>query len=338
MDLLDMKLKHVLATVVLIWLFALGVTRRAEQSNGSSSDVVSRFQNHRKPQKILFENAIKAKPKINVKKTPVKNKEQMKKRYTINEEVAEVVSLHKDSGNPHLLITFTNDAEAKSMKSFLCNLKELGMKKVLSQLVVITKDQETQETMSKFASPDHVFHRTYLDQKQAKEELPDLAQFRIYFVRELLRANVSLVILDTTNFHVENQLGWLDNQTGFDVIVGSPDYELLETDGHQAKEKAFSGAIFLNSTENARRLWDRAEQETRFLWSQNDTKHYSERLAMNFILTLKEQKSEEGMKEMAERYYPFLHSLAWTYFPTNNSTEGNSDATYYIKEVLCHFD
>ena len=62
----------------------------------------------------------------------------------------------------------------------------------------------------------------------------------------------------------------------------------------------------------------------------------------------------EGMKEMAERYYPFLHSLAWTYFPTNNSTEGrksqfstkpttnfflgNSDATYYIKEVLCHFD
>ena len=115
-DLLDMKLKHVLATVVLIWLFALGVTRRAEQSNGSSSDVVSRFQNHRKPQKILFENAIKAKPKINVKKTPVKNKEQMKKRYTINEEVAEVVSLHKDSGNPHLLITFTNAAEAKSMK------------------------------------------------------------------------------------------------------------------------------------------------------------------------------------------------------------------------------
>ena len=77
MDLLDMKLKHVLATVVLIWLFALGVTRRAEQSNGSSSDVVSRFQNHRKPQKILFEKAIKAKPKINVKKTSVKNKEQM---------------------------------------------------------------------------------------------------------------------------------------------------------------------------------------------------------------------------------------------------------------------
>ena len=73
---------------------------------------------------------------------------------------------------------------------------------------------------------------------------------------------------------------------------------------------------------------------------------YSIRLIMIF--------ETEGMKEMAERYYPFLHSLAWTYFPTNNSTEGreksisneanqcyfsgNSDATYYIKEVLCHFD
>ena len=65
---------------------------------------------------------------------------------------------------------------------------------------------------------------------------------------------------------------------------------------------------------------------------------------MNFILTLKEQKSEgkfflifkqillimsfetEGMKEMAERYYPFLHSLAWTYFPTSNSTEGREQS------------
>ena len=67
---------------------------------------------------------------------------------------------------------------------------------------------------------------------------------------------------------------------------------------------------------------------------------------MNFILTLKEQKSEgkfvlifkqillimsfetEGMKEMAERYYPFLHSLAWTYFPTNNSTEGREKSIF----------
>ena len=36
----------------------------------------------------------------------------------------------------------------------------------------------------------------------------------------------------------------------------------------------------------------------------------------------------EGMKEMAERYYPFLHSLAWTYFPTNNSTEGREKSIF----------
>ena len=34
------------------------------------------------------------------------------------------------------------------------------------------------------------------------------------------------------------------------------------------------------------------EKETQFLWSQNDTTHYGERLALNFILTLKEQKAE----------------------------------------------
>ena len=47
----------------------------------------------------------------------------------------------------------------------------------------------------------------------------------------------------------------------------------------------------------------------------------------------------EGMKEMAERYYPFLHSLAWTYFPTNNSTEGkqksilNETNRYFFQEI-----
>ena len=48
-------------------------------------------------------------------------------------------------------------------------------------------NRETQESVSKFASPDHVFHRTYLGlgSKQTQEELPqpiqaaqDLAQFR----------------------------------------------------------------------------------------------------------------------------------------------------------------
>ena len=37
------------------------------------------------------------------------------------------------------------------------------------------------------------------------------------------------------------------------------------------------------------------EKETQFLWSQNDTPHYGERLALNFILTLKEQKAEGKM-------------------------------------------
>jgi len=62
-------------------------------------------------------------------------------------------------------------------------------------------------------------------------------------------------------------------------------------------------------------------------------------LALNFILTLKEQKAEEGMREMAERYYPFLHTLSWTYFPTYNATGGNSfSKDEGQKRNLCHFD
>ena len=51
----------------------------------------------------------------------------------------------------------------------------------------------------------------------------------------------------------------------------------------------------------------------------------------------------EGMKEMAERYYPFLHSLAWTYFPTNNSTEGReksifneTNQNFFFRKFRCY--
>ena len=36
--------------------------------------------------------------------------------YSINEDIADIVALHKDSGNPHLLLAFTNDVEENSMK------------------------------------------------------------------------------------------------------------------------------------------------------------------------------------------------------------------------------
>ena len=67
-----------------------------------------------------------------------------------------------------------------------------------------------------------------------------------------------------------------------------------------------------------------AEQETRFLWSQNDTKHYSERLAMNFILTLKEQKSEGNLFPILfyTSYYDFWNRRnerdGWTLLPISS--------------------
>ena len=84
----------------------------------------------------------------------------------------------------------------------------------------------------------NVFHRTFQGSKQAQEDLPqpiqaaqDLAQFRwapsfkktmpltkcfrIHFLRELLRANVSVVMFDTTHIREdEERLSWLENQVG----------------------------------------------------------------------------------------------------------------------------
>ena len=117
-ELMDMKLKHVPLIVVIIWLFALGLTRRVDQSTGArSNDINKRFQNPKRAQNPFLEKAVKA--KVNLKKTRVAKESRLKKgrgSQTVNEEVAEIVDLHKDSGNPHLLITFTNDAEGKSMK------------------------------------------------------------------------------------------------------------------------------------------------------------------------------------------------------------------------------
>ena len=157
-DLLDLKLKHLPLVVVVIWLFALGLTRRVEQSShGTSNDIGRRLQNPRRSQNPHLEKAIKS--KLNLKKIRVAKEDRLKKGrggQSVNEEVSEIVSLHKDSGNPHLLIAFTNNAEANSMKvlkvivnntlfilfqSFLCNLKELGREQLLSQLFVITTDK-----------------------------------------------------------------------------------------------------------------------------------------------------------------------------------------------------
>lgn len=158
-ELLDLKLKHVPLVVVVVWLFALGLTRRVEQpSQGTSNDIVRRLQNPKRSQNPHLEKAIKS--KLNFKKVRVAKEDRLKKGrggQSVNEEVVEIVSLHKDSGNPHLLVAFTNNAETNSMKvlkirlhglsttfvvqSFLCNLKELERGHLLSQLVVITSDK-----------------------------------------------------------------------------------------------------------------------------------------------------------------------------------------------------
>ena len=123
-DLLDLKLKHLPLVVVVIWLFALGLTRRVEQSNqGTSNDIDRRMQNPKRSQNPHLEKAIKS--KLNLKKIRVAKEDRLKKGrvgQSVNEEVAEIVSIHKDSENPHLLIAFTNNAEAKSMKVFHRNL------------------------------------------------------------------------------------------------------------------------------------------------------------------------------------------------------------------------
>ena len=117
-ELLDLKLKHVPLVVVVVWLFALGLTRRVEQpSQGTSNDIVRRLQNPKRSQNPHLEKAIKS--KLNFKKVRVAKEDRLKKGrggQSVSEEVVEIVSLHKDSGNSHLLVAFTNNAEANSMK------------------------------------------------------------------------------------------------------------------------------------------------------------------------------------------------------------------------------
>lgn len=142
------------------------------------------------------------------------------------------------------------------------------------------------------------------------------------------------------------------------MIVESPQHDILENED-QLEEKAFSGPIFLNSTENARRLWDRVSfyllEEVQFsnifnwslicpgrkgdpilvvskwhnsLWRAvslafhphtERTKGWRLKISRNYKIWFSEAV---GMREMAERYYPFLHTLSWTYFPMYNATTG----------------
>ena len=112
-----MAWKHLFAVVIISWTFALGMIRRVEQSIGPSNDVVKMVQNRRRSQNPLLEKAVKSgsnQEKIRVAK--VEEGLENGGGYSINEDIADIVALHKDSGNPHLLLAFTNDVEENSMK------------------------------------------------------------------------------------------------------------------------------------------------------------------------------------------------------------------------------
>ena len=112
-----MARKHLFAVVIISWTFALGMIRRVEQSIGPSNDVVKMVQNRRRSQNPLLEMAHKSgsnQEKIRVAK--VEEELENGEGYSINEDIADIVALHKDSGNPHLLLAFTNDVEENSMK------------------------------------------------------------------------------------------------------------------------------------------------------------------------------------------------------------------------------
>ena len=140
-----MAWKHLFAVVIISWTFALGMICRVEPSIGPSNDVVKMVQNRRRSQNPLLEKAVKSgsNPYLLLVRTwfdSLFNQEKIRVAkveeglengggYSINEDIADIVALHKDSGNPHLLLAFTNDVEENSMKVWKMFLRGAHLKK-----------------------------------------------------------------------------------------------------------------------------------------------------------------------------------------------------------------
>jgi len=224
-----------------------------------------------------------------------------------------------------LLITFTNGAQADFVKSFLCNLRQLGGSDFESRLVTVVTDRSTLKSLSNFSESATLVLHPYQGGEGhlnfGTGPYMDFIEFRTQAILELLQANISLLLVDADHFWARDPLPWMDEQSGKDIITENAHFS--------PREGVCGGFLFLNHTLPALQLWNKVTQQTKFFRSFPETSSITEQDVLTRILPeIVRQKRGVGAGKIehlwatAERLYPSPPRIAWIFFPSDKFASG----------------
>jgi len=224
-----------------------------------------------------------------------------------------------------LLITFTNGAQADFVKSFLCNLRQLGGRDFESRLVTVVTDRSTLKSLSSFSESATLVLRPYQGGEGhlnfGTGRYMDFIEFRTQAILELLQANISLLLVDADHFWARDPLPWLDQQSGQDIITENAHFSPWES--------VCGGFLFLNHTLSTLQLWNKVTQQTKFFRSFPETNTINEQDVLTRILPeiVRQRRvfgagKREHLWATAERLYPSPPRIAWIFFPSDKFAPG----------------
>ena len=70
----------------------------------------------------------------------------------------------------------------------------------------------------------------------------------------MLKADISMLLVDADHYWRRSPLEWLNNQTGYDIIA--------ENNNIPPKYSVCAGMVFLNSTKNTIKIWETVHEKT----------------------------------------------------------------------------
>jgi len=230
-----------------------------------------------------------------------------------------------------ILLTFTNAGQVDFVKSFLCNLEELGGHEMMSRLVVIVSDRKTYKLMSSFKKATLVLRQFSAGEDSLRfgtGKYMDLIEYRTQTILELLTADLSLLLVDADHFWAKSPFPYLADQAGFDIITENAHFLPWES--------VCGGFLFLNATFTTKQLWYKINQQTKFFRSFPETNQINEQDVMDRILPQiargdkrrENNRRKELIWQTADKLYPGPKHISWKFFPAHMFAPGR----WYLPE------
>ena len=234
-----------------------------------------------------------------------------------------------------VLLTFTNAGQADFIKSFLCNLGQVGGAAMQRRLVVVVPDRRTRSSLAAFSPEVTLVLRPWAGEQGhlrfGTGQYMDFIEYRTQAVLEVVQAGLQVVLVDADHYWTRDPVPWIGEQQGYDIITENAHFEPLQF--------VCGGFLYLNSTPATQQLWSKVTQQTKFFRSFPETSSVNEQDVMTRILpeiTRGGRRRGGGRAESlwatADLLYPPPAAISWRFLPSDRFAPGRWYFPEHAKE------